>query len=65
MQTLDYDYHISKGSVSEQSEPMNQEVSELNVSDIILEPSGDENLKANEITEEESESPRQDTQEGG
>ena len=56
IQTLDYDHHISEEGVSKQFELMNQEVGELDVSGIILEPSGDEHPEANEITEEERDS---------
>ena len=50
IQTLDYDYHISEEGVSEQPEPMNQKVGELEVSGIILEPNSDKHPEADEIT---------------
>ena len=52
IQTLNYD-HISEENEFEESEPLNQEVGELYLSGITLEPSSNEHPEAEEMTEEE------------
>ncbi|WKA12315.1 hypothetical protein VitviT2T_029712 [Vitis vinifera] len=49
IQTLDYDYHISKEDESGQSELVNQEAGELDMSGITLEPSSNDHPKAEEV----------------
>ncbi|WJZ86050.1 hypothetical protein VitviT2T_005550 [Vitis vinifera] len=53
IQTLDYDYHISKEDESGQSELVNQEAGELDMSGTTLEPSSNDHPKAEEVIEEE------------
>ncbi|RVX16606.1 Retrovirus-related Pol polyprotein from transposon TNT 1-94 [Vitis vinifera] len=53
IQTLDYDYRISKKDESGQSELVNQETGELDMSGITLEPSSNDHPKAEEVIEEE------------
>ena len=52
IQILDYDYHISKEDESGQSELVNQEAGELDMSDTTLEPSSNDHPKAEEVIEE-------------
>ncbi|WJZ97399.1 hypothetical protein VitviT2T_016005 [Vitis vinifera] len=52
IQTLDYDYHISKENESGQSELVNQEAGELDMSGTTLEPSSNDHPKAEEVIEE-------------
>ncbi|RVW13486.1 hypothetical protein CK203_095275 [Vitis vinifera] len=47
--TLDYDYHISKEDESGQSELVNQEAGELDMSGTTLEPSSNDHPKAEEV----------------
>ncbi|RVW89612.1 Retrovirus-related Pol polyprotein from transposon TNT 1-94 [Vitis vinifera] len=49
IQTLDYDYHISKDDESRQSELVNQEAGELDMSGTTLEPSSNDHPKAEEV----------------
>ena len=53
IQTLDYNYHISKEDESKQSELVNQEAGELDMSGTTLEPSSNDHPKAEEVIEEE------------
>ncbi|RVW94721.1 Retrovirus-related Pol polyprotein from transposon TNT 1-94 [Vitis vinifera] len=52
IQTLDYDYHISKEDESGQSELVNQEAGELDMSGTTLEPSSNDHPKAEEVIKE-------------
>ncbi|RVW22622.1 Retrovirus-related Pol polyprotein from transposon TNT 1-94 [Vitis vinifera] len=52
IQTLDYNYHISKEDESRQSELVNQEASELDMSGTTLEPSSNDHPKAEEVIKE-------------
>ncbi|RVW61830.1 putative mitochondrial protein [Vitis vinifera] len=52
IQTLDYNFHISKENESGQSELVNQEAGELDMSGTILEPSSNDHPKAEEVIEE-------------
>ncbi|RVW24720.1 hypothetical protein CK203_082243 [Vitis vinifera] len=52
LETLDYDYHISKEDEYGQSELVNQEASELDMSGITLEPSSNDHPKAEEVIED-------------
>ena len=52
IQTLDYNYHISKEDESKQSELVNQEAGELDMSGTTLEPSSNDHPKAEEVIEE-------------
>ncbi|RVW20541.1 Retrovirus-related Pol polyprotein from transposon TNT 1-94 [Vitis vinifera] len=52
IQTLDYDYHISKEDESGQSELVNQEAGELDMSGTTLELSSNDHPKAEEVIEE-------------
>ena len=52
IQTLDYDYHISEEDESRQSELVNQEAGELDMSGTTLEPSSNDHPKAEEVIEE-------------
>ena len=55
IQTLDYD-HISKEGESEQSEQVNQEMGELDLTGLTLEPSGNEQPEAKDMTKKERDS---------
>ncbi|RVW37258.1 Retrovirus-related Pol polyprotein from transposon RE1 [Vitis vinifera] len=52
IQTLDYDYHISKEDESGQSELVNQEAGELDMSGTTLEPNSNDHPKAEEVIKE-------------
>ncbi|RVW43766.1 Retrovirus-related Pol polyprotein from transposon TNT 1-94 [Vitis vinifera] len=52
IQTLDYDYHISEEDESGQSELVNQEAGELDMSGTTLEPSSNDHLETEEVIEE-------------
>ncbi|RVW14000.1 Retrovirus-related Pol polyprotein from transposon TNT 1-94 [Vitis vinifera] len=52
IQILDYDYHISKEDESGQSELVNQEAGELDMSDTTLDSSSNDHPKAEEVIEE-------------
>ena len=52
IQTLDYDYHISKEDESGQFELVNQEAGELDMSGTTLELSSNDHQKAEEVIEE-------------
>ena len=52
IQTLDYDYHISKEDEFGQSELVNQEAGEFDMSSTTLEPSSNDHPKAKEVIEE-------------
>ncbi|WKA11436.1 hypothetical protein VitviT2T_028934 [Vitis vinifera] len=51
IQTLDYDYHISKEDEFGQSELMNQEAGELDMNGTTLEPSCNDHPKTEEVIE--------------
>ena len=52
IQTLNYDYHISKEDESGQSELVNQEAGELDMSGTTLEPSSNDHPKVEKVIEE-------------
>ncbi|KAL6348639.1 hypothetical protein AAG906_016167 [Vitis piasezkii] len=52
IQNLDYDYHISEEDESGQSELVNQEAGELDMSGTTLEPSSNDHPEAEEVIEE-------------
>ncbi|RVX19288.1 Retrovirus-related Pol polyprotein from transposon TNT 1-94 [Vitis vinifera] len=52
IQTLDYDYHISKDDESGQSKLVNQEASELDMSGTTLEPSSNDHPETEEVIKE-------------
>ena len=52
IQTLDYDYHISEEDKSRQSELVNQEAGELDMSGTTLEPSSNDHTKTEEVIKE-------------
>ncbi|KAL6348581.1 hypothetical protein AAG906_016099 [Vitis piasezkii] len=56
IQTLDYDYHISEEDEFGQSELVNQEVSELDMSGTTLEPSSNDHPEAEEVIGERRDS---------
>ena len=56
IQTLDYDYHISKDDEFGQSELVNQEAGELDMSGTTLKPSSNDHPKAEEVIEKRRDS---------